>query len=790
MRRINWAHRLGGKGRAAFALLLLGCTGAAGTADELTGSSSNALTADDGGVGSDGGPIPSDGGSSSSDGGAAADGGPVGPDGGPTGPARPLGFWTFDDCSGTSDQLADSSGQGATATRSARATCTPGVDGQAILFDRKNDVVTVPNRPTFAFSNRVAVAAWINPTSLTGTRPIINQSDGTGTSFALQIRNDAVEFVIERASGPKVTTRAPIGLNAWTHVAASFDGEFVFLFVDGRQVGQVAGAGILKTIDAPLRIGNDVQERPFRGAIERVWISSDPVTPQDIAELACIRRPETLAISPLTSGPVPPNTTVNYEVKVTNQNVGTSCGGAFYSFSLGPVPSGINASVTPNFIPDLPPGQTGSFSVPITGTEEADTGAHKIGFAIFGSRSFLSGELSYEMTEPTGCFVRTGRELMIRDLSVVEDPIRTTSNGPAGDPRSGVWTFARLMQDMAPTPEQAPAMVERLFGSWLTDQSVNSFTAPARPTIAGLVLNSWPRVDGQLDLTRAPLRLLSIVNRIDVRNLDRGHAGEGRFIFGVLDPLGNQTQFTVILEYHLVASTDADVLGWANAWHALGSHPFPSEGYNAALQDITSRFAGRNAAPGRPNGSALSQLRTNEIALAGPWELREFHLSADDGFLHPATVELTPDLGFNNTPTLASFVNANESAILADQHVVPLEFQGAPFAGAAVLNNLTDWRAPGITNNEARHHFSLNTCNGCHSIAETGTLFLHVLPRNPGQTSFLSGFLTGTTIPDPVTGIPRTFNDLGRRNADLKQLVCATATMTNSTLRKGIGRVH
>ena len=49
----------------------------------------------------------------------------------------------------------------------------------------------------------------------------------------------------------------------------------------------------------------------------------------------------------------------------------------------------------------------------------------------------------------------------------------------------------------------------------------------------------------------------------------------------------------------VIASTEADVLGWANAWHALSTYPFPSEEYNAALQAVTSRFAGRNAAPGR-----------------------------------------------------------------------------------------------------------------------------------------------------------------------------------------------
>ncbi|KYF91620.1 hypothetical protein BE20_14170 [Sorangium cellulosum] len=58
----------------------------------------------------------------------------------------------------------------------------------------------------------------------------------------------------------------------------------------------------------------------------------------------------------------------------------------------------------------------------------------------------------------------------MKHLSVVEDPIRTTFNGPPEDPRTGAWTFARLMEDMAPTPAEAPAMVEQMLNTWLTDQ--------------------------------------------------------------------------------------------------------------------------------------------------------------------------------------------------------------------------------------------------------------------------------------------------------------------------------
>jgi hypothetical protein len=336
-------------------------------------------------------------------------------------------------------------------------------------------------------------------------------------------------------------------------------------------------------------------------------------------------------------------------------------------------------------------------------------------------------------------------------------------------------------------------MVEALLSSAVANQTINGFTVAGRPGMQSLILDRWPRTPGgTLDLARAPLRLQAIVNRFDLRNLAHGDAGEGRFVFA-FEADGRPLQATLIFEYKLPAASDADVLGWANSFHSLGGLAF-GEDYNAALQAITERFAGRGVRPGHPNDNAINTVRMNEIDLGsnGIWELREFHLSATSGRLEPATVDLTPDRGLNNSPTLASYINANAEAIVAETHTVPTAFQGQPFQAGAVFNDLGTWFAPGV-DPEARHHFALNTCNGCHSNEETGTLFLQVSPRFPGNEATLSGFLTGISIADPVTHVPRTFNDLHRRNLDLTAIVCpspAAKAAVKTTLRKGISRVH
>ena len=164
------------------------------------------------------------------------------------------------------------------------------------------------------------------------------------------------------------------------------------------------------------------------------------------------------------------------------------------------------------------------------------------------------------------------------------------------------------------------------------------------------------------------------------------------------------------------------------------------------------------------------QVRSNEIALSFEWQLRQFELSPANGHLVNTPLPLTPDLSFNFTPTLGDFINNNEAAIIAETHVVPATLDGQPFQAGAVTNNLGAWFGQGVNNNEARFHFSLNTCNGCHS-SETNTAFLQISPRF-GAQSELSPFLTGTIVFDPVTGQPRALNELNRRNRILHVRVC------------------
>jgi hypothetical protein len=371
--------------------------------------------------------------------------------------------------------------------------------------------------------------------------------------------------------------------------------------------------------------------------------------------------------------------------------------------------------------------------------------------------------------------VKFDHELVIRDLSVVEDPCRTTwAPKVACDPNAvGIWTFGFLMSRMAGS--QTPsAFVARWLSTFETPQMVNGSAIPARTGIRQQLIDPWLKTSGcpagaplvgvgscALDLKKAPFRLLAIVNRIDLAGTNFGatEPGEGRFVFGAVNPAtGAPHSATVILEYKLPSFRDA--LDWALVWHELSEHPIGSPEYLDALSIITDEFTMRFAEPGNPNqGSSIGQVRTNEIQYGPGWKLREYTLQdaglgPDQFRLLPTTTKQTPRDNLNGSAQLDAWLVNNQQAILDLSHQVPNNLlAGETTASFAWKNGGSAGPIAPMT----RHLFGFSTCNGCHS-QETGASFLHIGPRAAGQMASLSGFLGASAAPGQTPGRPASFH--------------------------------
>ena len=367
----------------------------------------------------------------------------------------------------------------------------------------------------------------------------------------------------------------------------------------------------------------------------------------------------------------------------------------------------------------------------------------------------------------------------------------------------GGWTFGTLLNNIANeavTGVSAATLLKNILLIFQHDTVVNSDLAPARQhgvqVIIDLVrrsgnvdpdwdLSNWQ--DRPIDPYQLNMPLIAIVNRLDLRgNMGYGqiNGGEGRFVFGMIAPNGDAVG-TFILEYSIPIHSCAGLRAYAQQWYDLKNHPIGSPAYNSALKAITDVFTAPNADPTRANGSALKVMRTNEFWLGDPgiWEMREFKLDPASHQFVLSTTAQEPAEKFNeasavDTPpdvnNLVAWINAHEAEVIADKHSVPLTVEDqathapVPFLGAKARVENGRWNAPGVAP-ETRHHFSLNTCTGCHRQETNTPAFRHI-----GGTTVLSGFLTGIDVPDPVQpSITHHFNDLAFREDKLKELLCA-----------------
>lgn len=337
-------------------------------------------------------------------------------------------------------------------------------------------------------------------------------------------------------------------------------------------------------------------------------------------------------------------------------------------------------------------------------------------------------------------------------------------------------------------------------------------------------------------LIYAPFRLTAVVNRLDLRGnasytSAMSNTGETRFIYTLVNlydeyddlsgsilyaaagmPPVQQNQgvgapgfldwqgMNVIFEFGNVQTDLCGALAYAQKWLHLSQLPFApySSDFNDYLDTaITSMVIKPNAAAGlgKPNGSAINRIRTNERIFfhvpgttgeawsEGNWQFRQFELDAS-GKIGQVPLTNTPINTANNPtnlspglapPTLLPYDQAllldwmfsnvaTRNRILLGNHSMPETYAlpGMPLSTLRSPAGMVDWKfphywemswdpgtVPSATHytayassttlpnpdsiyREMRHQVSLNTCQGCHA-GETKTLFTQIMPLGYGQ---------------------------------------------------------
>ena len=181
---------------------------------------------------------------------------------------------------------ADVSGNGHAGSVDGPTWTTSGRYGDGLRFDGVDDWVTVPDAGALDLTNQMTLEAWVRPDAL-GTlwRTVALKEQPGSLVYALyaNAQSDGPSGHAFVGGDMDVGSTSRLPLNRWTHVATTYDGSTLQLYINGANVGNRPLSGSLTTSTGALRIGgNAVWNEWFSGTIDDVRVYSRAIGPKDV----------------------------------------------------------------------------------------------------------------------------------------------------------------------------------------------------------------------------------------------------------------------------------------------------------------------------------------------------------------------------------------------------------------------------------------------------------------------------------------------------------------------------
>jgi Concanavalin A-like lectin/glucanases superfamily len=176
----------------------------------------------------------------------------------------------------------DASGNGNNGTLQGGASwTTSGRYGNAISFNGTNAYVNVPNSSSLQLTTAMTLEAWINASVRTGVwRDVIYKGND---NYYLEGDSTSSKPVTGGKNIGDLFGTGALATNTWIHVAGTYDGATVRLYVNGVQVSSRAQTGTMVVSTNALQIGGDsIYGQYFPGKIDEIRIYNRTLSAAEI----------------------------------------------------------------------------------------------------------------------------------------------------------------------------------------------------------------------------------------------------------------------------------------------------------------------------------------------------------------------------------------------------------------------------------------------------------------------------------------------------------------------------
>ncbi|HVR86094.1 MAG TPA: LamG domain-containing protein, partial [Planctomycetota bacterium] len=206
-----------------------------------------------------------------------------------------LGYWAFDEKAG--GVASDSTRNHNHGSLQNGAAWASGKVGGGLSLDGNAAFVRVPPSPTLTgLRDQLTVAAWVfRKSDQNGWRFVLTKpkQPETDEEFWLGFFENRPSFGVDTPSGNKeLLGPTAVPLNQWIHLAGTYDGKMLKVFVNGSMLAQEPCAAPLRISSQPLSIGARINVKTeaagfaFSGLIDEVRLYNRALSAQDVATLA------------------------------------------------------------------------------------------------------------------------------------------------------------------------------------------------------------------------------------------------------------------------------------------------------------------------------------------------------------------------------------------------------------------------------------------------------------------------------------------------------------------------